>query len=82
MKRALLNTLAIFFALGFFGGLFLIITGNLVAGALVAIICMMMTPFLLKAAERAPIRKSRLLRTTGLLGGVGLAMVILVVLVF
>ncbi len=79
MKRSFLHSLAIFFALGFLGGIFLIVTGNLIAGVIVALICMLMTSFLLTAADKAPERKSRLLRTAGWLAGIAIAVALVAV---
>ena len=79
MKRTLLYALAIFFALGFLASLFLLMTGNLMAGILASVLSMAMTSLLLRGAERAPVRKSRTLRGAGWLSGIAIAMALVAI---
>jgi hypothetical protein len=79
MKRTFLHALAICFALGFFAGILLVLTGNQLAGLLVALICMLITAGLLKAADTAPEVHSRPRRFAGWLVGFGVAFSLLAV---
>jgi hypothetical protein len=51
MKRSFLHALALCFVIGFLAGSFLIIAGNALAGAPVALTCMLIVVLLLRAAE-------------------------------
>ncbi len=75
MKRSFLHALALCFVVGFSAGIFLIIAGNALAGAPVALICLLIVASLLKAASRAP-ERSRVLRLAGWIAGIiiGLAL--------
>jgi hypothetical protein len=65
MKRSFLHGLATCFVVGFFAGILLVLAGNQIAGLFLAFVCMFISTFLLRAAERAPVRNSTTLRVAG-----------------
>jgi hypothetical protein len=77
MKRTFLQAFAACFALGFIAGIFLLITGNQIGGIIVALTCMIIAVLLLNAADKAPERKSNVLRFAGWLAGVVLGLALL-----
>jgi hypothetical protein len=81
MKRSFLHALAGCCALAFFAGIFLVLTGNQIAGMVVAFICMLVTATLLKAADNAPEVKSKTRRFAGWLVGLGVAFTLFAIII-
>ena len=81
MKRSFLHAFGACFVVGFFAGIFLLITGNQIGGIVVAFICMIIAFLLLNAADKAPERKSNLLRLAGWLAGAVLGLALLAAIV-
>ncbi len=66
---------------GFFAGIFIVLTGNQIAGILVAFTCMPGTVMLLKAADDAAEVQSKPRRVSGWLGGLGVALALVAIVV-
>ncbi len=81
MKRSFLHALALTFCLGFSAGIFLMLTGALIGGIIISFLCMLIAFGLLNAAERAPERKSSVLRFAGWLAGIAIGFVLLALIV-
>ena len=81
MKRSFLHAFGACFVVGFFAGIFLLITGNQIGGIVVAFICMIIAFLLLSAADKAPEGKSNLLRLAGWLAGAVLGLALLAAIV-
>jgi len=79
MKRAFLHSLAISFVLAFLGGIFLLITGNHIAGMLIALTCMLVAVSLLRAADLAPLVLSKPRRIAGWIAGLGIMLLLLAI---
>ena len=77
MKRSFLHAFGACFVVGFFAGIFLLITGNQIGGIIVALICMIIGFLLLNAADKAPERKSNAVRFAGWLAGAVLGLAVL-----